>query len=413
MADDGLHVAIVLISAGWADRTSAMTQRDAALRLLCRCAAPSPDRSGLRVAAAEVRDWASFVDLAVAHGMAALAQAALDVDGVDLTPDAVRRLRAQRRNLARRGLAAAAETARLVRLLDAVEVRALPLKGPALAVLAYGDTGARDYGDLDLLVATPDLPRARAALQRDGYAPLETWTPREERWHARSRGQLVELTRPAGALLLDVHGSVHEPSFSLRLERDLWRGATAVHLDGVLVPAMSPEGTLLVACTHAGRSRWRRLEWVAAVAALANRPDLDWPLVCRLARRAGAARMIDVAIRLARDLTGHPLPRATPPVAQDPAVAPLAREFARELLAGDPVRPAQEAFDTKLREVRLDLRLRERRRDRALYLARFLVGPTLVEAQMVKLPRALEPLYPLVRSGRLAVSAAQRLRGAA
>jgi hypothetical protein len=176
---------------------------------------------------------------------------------------------------------------------------------------------------------------------------------------------------------------------------------------------MSPADTLLVACTHAGRSHWRRLEWVAGVAALADRPDLEWPLVQRLARRAGAARMVDVGIRLARDLTGHALSRATPPVAPDPAVAPLERGIARQLLSGDPVPPANESFDAALRRVHRHLRLRERRRDRALYLARFLVAPTLVEAQMVKLPRSLEPLYPFVRSGRLAIQAAQRLRGAA
>lgn len=390
-----------------------MTQRDSALRLLCRCAAPSPDESGIRGAAAEVHDWDAFVDLAGAHGMVALAHAALVGAGVGLPPGAAERLGVQRLALARRGVAAAAETVRLVRILDAAGARALPLKGPALAVLAYGDTGARDYGDLDLLVAAPDLPRARKALHLDGYAPVATWTPREERWHMRSKGQLVRLARPGSALPVEVHGSVHAPAFSLRLEHDLWSRAAALRLEGFSVPAMSPEDTLLVACTHAGRSQWRRLEWVAAVAALADRPDLDWPLVRRLARRSGAARMVDVGVELARDVTGDPLSRATPPVVPDPAVPLLARSIARELLAGDPVRPERETFDPAMRRVRLHLRLRERRRDRALYLARFLVAPTLVEAQLVKLPRSLEPLYPFVRSGRLAFLAAQWLRGAA
>src|SRR4051812_44371461 len=173
-----------------------MTQRDTAVGLLCRCTGPSPDE--VRLAAAEGQDWSLFLDLALAHGVVALAHAALAAAGVDPPPDVEQRLGAHRLLLARRGVGAAAETVRLVRLLDAAGARALPLKGPTLALQAYGDTGARDYGDLDLLVAAPDLVRAREALQRDGYAPVEAWTPREERWFMRTKGQLVRLARPGG-----------------------------------------------------------------------------------------------------------------------------------------------------------------------------------------------------------------------
>jgi hypothetical protein len=61
----------------------------------------------------------------------------------------------------------------------------------------------------------------------------------------------------------------------------------------------------------------------------------------------------------------------------------------------------------------LHVRLRERRRDRARYVARLLLLPTLTEAELVRLPRALEPLYSLVRLARLVRSAPRRLRGAA
>ena len=136
-----------------------MTERDAAIRVLCRCAETAPDASDLRESVAAVRDWDALIDLAVHHGVIGLAARTLaNLDGA-LPSGAARRFEEQRRSLQRRGLAAAAETVRLLRVLGDAGVEALPLKGPSLAAQAYGDTGARDYGDIDLLVRRALTPR--------------------------------------------------------------------------------------------------------------------------------------------------------------------------------------------------------------------------------------------------------------
>ena len=166
-----------------------MTERDAAIRVLCRCAETAPDASDLHESVAAVRDWDALIDLAVHHGVIGLAARTLaNLDGA-LPSGAARRFEEQRRSLQRRGLAAAAETVRLLRVLGDAGVEALPLKGPSLAAQAYGDTGARDYGDIDLLVHRRDLERARVALTRDRYAPPPEWNPRDERWYQRTLDQ--------------------------------------------------------------------------------------------------------------------------------------------------------------------------------------------------------------------------------
>jgi hypothetical protein len=69
----------------------------------------------------------------------------------------------------RRAVALEALTVRVIELLARDGVRALPLKGPLLARALYGDPALRPTNDIDLLVATEDLPRAVEAVRGLGY----------------------------------------------------------------------------------------------------------------------------------------------------------------------------------------------------------------------------------------------------
>jgi hypothetical protein len=61
------------------------------------------------------------------------------------------------------------EQGRLLAQLRQAGVCAAPLKGTALAELAYGDLSLRTQVDVDLYVSPRDLPRALEALQAAGY----------------------------------------------------------------------------------------------------------------------------------------------------------------------------------------------------------------------------------------------------
>ena len=64
---------------------------------------------------------------------------------------------------------------RLLRALAEEGIRALALKGPFLGEAIYGDPGRRPAGDIDLLVAPAELPRAVALARRAGYdAPSDS-----------------------------------------------------------------------------------------------------------------------------------------------------------------------------------------------------------------------------------------------
>jgi putative nucleotidyltransferase-like protein len=91
-----------------------------------------------------------------------------------------------------RALALEAVTARAVHALGAVDIRALPLKGPLLAAEAYGDVGLRETSDIDLLVEPGALDAAVDVLRGLGY------------------GEPPDVRRPNG--LPDLHFEMRHPS---------------------------------------------------------------------------------------------------------------------------------------------------------------------------------------------------------
>ena len=387
-----------------------MHERDAAIRLLCLAAQPAPDASEVREAASAVSDWDGLIDLAVGHSVLGLAaRTFVGIDGV-LPGRAAVSFDQHRRSLQRRGVAAAAETVRLVRLLGEAGVEALPLKGPVLALQAYGDTGVRDYGDIDLLVRRHDLERGREALARDGYRRPPDSTPRAERWFQRTINQAMDMTRSGSPVPVELHGTIHPPFFGVPLDRHLWDRRVSLELAGMPIAAMSAEDALLVACTHASRTGWQRLEHVGCVAHLTKR-ELDWPLVIDAARRARASRMLAVGLRLAQEVLRCDPPAGAAPLARDATAGQLARALSAELLHGDPYRWTADGY-MPARNL-LHFRIRDRARDRVAYVARLVLVPTLREAELVQLPRRLEPLYPLLRLARvawLALTTSRRLR---
>ncbi len=68
------------------------------------------------------------------------------------------------------------ELQKLLALFADNDVRAVPYKGPALALQLYGNVALRQFSDLDILVHPRDVLRARDLLLAEGYAQLPPLT---------------------------------------------------------------------------------------------------------------------------------------------------------------------------------------------------------------------------------------------
>ena len=369
--------------------------------VLVTCARASLDAhqvDHLRGLLAGPLDWPALLDRARWHGIMPLLYHHIRATGLAAPPDALARLRSHFVANARRNLHLGGELVRLLALLRERGIVAVALKGPLLAVAAYGDIALRQFQDLDILVQPHELTATRATLREAGYAPEEAVDPRREpasrRW--RCAEEFVDRRRQ---IAIDVHWDIVPRVLSVEVDRAwLLDGVQPLAFAGAQVPVLATGPTILFLCIHGGKHCWDRLEWIAALAEiLRRRRDVPWTALEHHARRAGACRLLYLGLHLAHALLDAPLPPAVAAAAaSDPGVGRLAQKVLARLVGG-PCAPRSIAS-----AARFQLAARERGRDRARYGLRLALAPTVGDWNTVALPRPLSGAYYLLRPARLA-----------
>lgn len=304
--------------------------------LLLACCSPGSEaavRERVRAAVLPVLDWPRLLALAEDHGVTPLLARCLNAHCADQVPPSWRnRLRERNRSHLFFTLSLMAELFRLEERFEGEGIETVAFKGPALAVQAFGDGALRQYSDLDLFLRHRDVLRACRLLLAHGY---ETRLPLRDVEAGNVPGQFL-FTRPGSPAVVELHTerTMRYVPRPLPVDAMLAR-RTSVKLDGRGVPAFSLEDTLVLISIHGSKHFWDRLMWIADVAALASRrPGLDAEAALRFAREVGAARMLRLGLRLARDLLDASLPEElAKDTASDAVARALANRVARRLLA--------------------------------------------------------------------------------
>jgi predicted O-linked N-acetylglucosamine transferase (SPINDLY family) len=365
-----------------------MTASTVELRLLLACArvviAP-PSEAAIRQMLESGIDWTLFARYATTNGLAALAGQTLGRVAPDLIPeeilDAFRALGDQTR---RRNRALFDELAEVTEALERIGVAAIPLKGPILALQAFGDLGLRVFGGLDVLVRGHDVAATMAALQGLGYrrsaasATAQSGPGRPVRDHEivfrESTGTAIEIhTRPTQA--------------TMRVDIDddaLWRRAQRASFNGRAMLALAPEDALLLLAIQGGDEMWRNIKGTCDVAAfVAAHPRLDWPAIVERAQAQACLRLLRLALALARDHFDCLVPAAAVAATQaDATIQAIAARIVAGWDAGDPARDSALARDRLLLQ---DRRVRRARKSSA---------PTPRQAAPTASSSALPPLPP-------------------
>jgi hypothetical protein len=367
-----------------------------AVLLRCARARLGPaDRELLRELLRAGLSWGRLRRLADYHGLAPLLHQHLAGCAADLCPpDELREWRAGAVSVLAANMRLCAELVALVGLFrrDGIEVAAF--KGPVAATAYYGHLGARTFVDLDVLVPSAQARQACAALVRAGYAPHFPLRPGWDEVYLRRNCERV-FDREVPAAKVDLHWGLLPPGYSFTpLAGEVWGRLESVRLGGVDVPTLGTDDTLLFFCLHAAKHDWASLHWLCDLTELLRtRPVVDWDWVRATAERGKAWRLVQVGLRLARDLLDAPVPEALLHGGREAEA--LAAEAARSLLSG------VERAGTRWPWRSLYYRGMERTRDRARLIHDLLLAPTVHEWGLVPLPPALAPLYYAVRPFRL------------
>ena len=100
-----------------------------------------------------------------------VARRLLEFENEGVPPEILQELRERQRAQVLFSLRMTAELFRLFESFAAAGLETLAIKGPVLSMRCYGDPGARQYGDLDLIVRDKDILRTTDLMTGLGYEP--------------------------------------------------------------------------------------------------------------------------------------------------------------------------------------------------------------------------------------------------
>jgi hypothetical protein len=351
-------------------------------------------------------DWSYVVQAALQHGVMPLLYSVVSrKPHGGVPPHILRRLRRSYRENVRANRIRFRELAEVLALLDAVAVDAIPLKGPALTLAAYGTLAARQFGDLDIFVRPQQMARAEAALASRGYT-AGTHAETEHHWLSAD-----------GTISIDLQWALAPARFRFPFAAEtFWARRRRVVLGGVLMWQPAPDDQLRFLCAHGAKHCWRSLGWIADIAALLRACDIDWVTALDSAARSGGERQLMLGLRLAAEVLGAAVPPGLAArVHDDGPAGALTAELRRKLFSAveDP-RRFQGSYDETTGSL-LYMRTRERVRDKAPLaweLSRLawkslaaqkaaIVMPDDQDRAVVTLPDSIAFFYYLVRIGRL------------
>jgi hypothetical protein len=343
-------------------------------------------------------DWDYLYCFARRHSVLSLLYLQLSTIAPDtVPPEELRRLKDYYQKNSGRNLFLTNELGRILRDFESEGIEAIPYKGPALAVSAYGKLELRRFVDLDIMVRKADVLRAKDLLIAQGYQCGTSWTITQESLLLRSQHNLT-LSREHGRMIVELHWEVAPGLFATSFQAEqLWDRLEPIRLNNFAVRSLSAEDLFLSLCVHGSKHLWMRLAWICDLAEiLKTRSDLDWTVLSAQARLTGTERMMFLGLYLANCFFDAPFPDDLKSrVISDKVIASLAEEVALALFSGtEPVLP------TLRQSVGFNLRLRESWRLRVRY-CRFLFSPTDGDVGAVNLPGSLTFAYYIMRPFRL------------
>ena len=353
-------------------------------------------------------DWVYLLAMADRHSVIPRLYYHLNSICPEAVPDqALSQLRDHNSENTRQSLFLTGELLKLMDTLEAQGIRAVPFKGPTLALSAYGDVALRQFGDLDVLVHKQDVLKVKELLGREGFKPIPEMTDAQEA--ALLRFDCAYNFGNNQNVLFDVHWNFAAPYFSFEFDVNrLWKRLEPITVNGRQLPGLSAEDLLLALCLHGSTHFWERLGWIGDIAGLIDRRrDMDWRRVHNEAAALGGKRMLSLGLFLAGELLEAPLPpEVWRTVRADSVVSKLAEQVQQRLFS--PEHAASGIFNGTL----IQLRMRERKRDKLKSCFRLAATPRSYDWMLLPLPGWLFFLYYPWRPLRLAGKyGAKLLRG--
>ena len=261
--------------------------------------------------------WERFLHIVDRHRVAGLVHNALSLAEPGRVPaDVMAAIQQRFQRQTMQCLIAAGEAVRLTALLDHEGIPCITLKGPSLAMLAYGSLALRHCKDNDLLVSRPDVSRAHAILTEAGYRrekPADLINDRHMRIYMRHRHQF-EYVHERSKMQVDLHWRLYENNALARIDPRLLDDTQIISLGaGRSVRTLPDDALCAYLCVHGAMHGWFRLKWLADIHAMLSRSPEAASRALDTCASLGVQRAAQQALQLCHLFWNTPLPaRMTP-----------------------------------------------------------------------------------------------------
>lgn len=347
-------------------------------------------------------DWPAVFELARHHRLAPLLAGAIPPEtplgsplGSPLGTGGGRTILNWQRDVARQSLLVTARMLAITQRFEKAGIDLLVLKGPAQAMLLFGNAQARSCRDIDLLVRPAQMEAAIALLRSLGYGTRPDLLAR----HVNA----IYLASESGGPPVELHTRLSEDDIAFpSCVLDPFRHSGELTINGGKVRTLSPGATIAYAAHHAARHHWSRFYWLADLMAATRRPAADWEEAVVFAKQGGTERHLAMAVRLVAGLTGLAPPVAIPCPRRDVPILQRAERITGAIWALPPM-TENEALRRvgKLGVMWSDMALYSHPRAALRHLSAQL-RPTESDSMGIRLPAPLMPvLMPMLLPFRI------------
>ncbi|MGB7201877.1 MAG: nucleotidyltransferase family protein [Pyrinomonadaceae bacterium] len=300
----------------------------------------------------------------------------------------------------------------VVSLLEKNEIPVLSLKGPTLAVQAYGDPALRHYVDLDILVQPRHFDRAIELLLCNGYKSDISSGPLKRKLLFFTRKKDLSLFSSDNRVRVELHWKLSGSHFSLPLELDqLWNRMDSLNMGGTDLRVLAFNDLFVYLCLHGARHGWERLAWICDLNELIRRREaangpIAWAEVRQHAKNHGCEKVFALGLFLVRKFFGGCVGCPTFEESEDHEVyVEITDKVYVDAFASRP--NSSQIGDWYMFHLSLKERSYDKLKLKAVYLVWYLkliFTPNAVDKSIFRLPVVLYPLYFVMRPLRLLIN---------
>jgi hypothetical protein len=292
-----------------------------------------------------------------------------------------------------------------IKMLDSEGIPSLPFKGPLLAMRAYKNIALRHFVDLDLLVQPKDFDRALKLFLEKGYKIYGNLEPKKTSWLFINRKKDIGLISADEKVRIELHWKLSGSFFALPLElKRLWTRLEKMNLGGYQVNTLPFNDLFVYLCLHGARHGYERLNWICDLCVLIQtEKEIDWKAIHDHAQKHGCGKVVELGLLLVYEFFGvKTIYPGWEKIENDKIMQRAVAQIRRKLFA-------EEFSTTEIGDWYLyHLMLKEKKNDRLklhlhyiFWYLKIALKPNEMDKSIFQLPRALHPLYYVLRPSRL------------